>query len=206
LTASGTAPGLASGLASRAEPAGRAVAHERRSDLRDPPGLGGAQPGYAGRGVLVVPVLDVFGIVIAVDFHEPRLDRFRHRARLGVESDVSEMLELAGLHTSGQSDLFDGRTGDQFDRKVPPNCALPPSGCWVTSEYGPIERAWILSSTRWCSFSKMLTVKSDDVVGRTKVYEAIVKGDDTFEAGIPESSSHRSAGHRTAPYHPAAAG
>ena len=33
----------------------------------------------------------------------------------------------------------------------------------------------------------MLTVKSDDVVGRTKVYEAIVKGDDTFEAGIPES-------------------
>src|SRR5262249_27488453 len=34
-----------------------------------------------------------------------------------------------------------------------PNCALPPSGCWVTSEYGPIERAWILSSTRWCSFS-----------------------------------------------------
>src|SRR5271155_3580813 len=34
----------------------------------------------------------------------------------------------------------------------PPNCALPPSGCWVIIEYGPVERAWILSSTRWCSF------------------------------------------------------
>src|SRR3546814_4476864 len=38
-----------------------------------------------------------------------------------------------------------------------------------------------------CNAQTMLTVKSDDVVGRTKVYEAIVKGDDTFEAGIPES-------------------
>ena len=37
------------------------------------------------------------------------------------------------------------------------------------------------------TLQEMLTVKSDDVVGRTKVYEAIVKGDDTFEAGIPES-------------------
>ena len=37
------------------------------------------------------------------------------------------------------------------DRFVPPNCALPPSGCCVTSEYGPVERAWILSSTRWWS-------------------------------------------------------
>ena len=37
-------------------------------------------------------------------------------------------------------------------KRWPPNCALPPSGCWVTSEYGPVERAWILSSTRWSSF------------------------------------------------------
>ena len=36
-------------------------------------------------------------------------------------------------------------------KRWPPNCALPPSGCWVTSEYGPVERAWILSSTRWSS-------------------------------------------------------
>src|SRR5690606_34860331 len=38
-------------------------------------------------------------------------------------------------------------------KRWPPNCALPASGCWVTSEYGPIDRAWILSSTRWLSFS-----------------------------------------------------
>ena len=37
-------------------------------------------------------------------------------------------------------------------KRWPPNCALPPSGCWVTSEYGPVDRAWILSSTRWSSF------------------------------------------------------
>src|SRR6266508_2628928 len=37
-------------------------------------------------------------------------------------------------------------------KRWPPNCALPPSGCWVTSEYGPVLRAWILSSTRWSSF------------------------------------------------------
>ena len=37
-------------------------------------------------------------------------------------------------------------------KRWPPNCALPPSGCWVTSEYGPVERAWILSSTRCSSF------------------------------------------------------
>ena len=41
--------------------------------------------------------------------------------------------------------------------RCPPNCALPPSGCCVTSEYGPIERAWILSSTRWWSFSMYMT-------------------------------------------------
>src|SRR6267142_595947 len=38
-------------------------------------------------------------------------------------------------------------------KRCPPNCALPPSGCWVTRLYGPVERACILSSTRWCSFS-----------------------------------------------------
>ena len=37
-------------------------------------------------------------------------------------------------------------------KRWPPKRALPPSGCWVMSEYGPVARAWILSSTRWCSF------------------------------------------------------
>jgi len=131
------------------------------------------------------------------------------------EADVSEMLALAGLDTSGQSDLFDGRTGDMFDRKVTVGyiymlklhhlvddkiharsigpyslVTQQPLGgkaqfggqrfgemeCWALQAYGAAY-----------TLQEMLTVKSDDVVGRTKVYEAIVKGDDTFEAGIPES-------------------
>ena len=42
-------------------------------------------------------------------------------------------------------------------KRCPPNCALPPSGCCVTNEYGPVERAWILSSTKWCSFNIYIT-------------------------------------------------
>lgn len=131
------------------------------------------------------------------------------------ESDVSEMLELAGLHTSGQSDLFDGRTGDQFDRKVTVGIiymlklhhlvddkiharSIGPYSL-VTQQplggkaqfggqrFGEME-VWALQAYGAAyTLQEMLTVKSDDVVGRTKVYEAIVKGDDTFEAGIPES-------------------
>ncbi|MET0249389.1 MAG: DNA-directed RNA polymerase subunit beta [Sphingobium sp.] len=131
------------------------------------------------------------------------------------ESDVSAMLELAGLHTSGQSDLFDGRTGDRFDRKVTVGIiymlklhhlvddkiharSIGPYSL-VTQQplggkaqfggqrFGEME-VWALQAYGAAyTLQEMLTVKSDDVVGRTKVYEAIVKGDDTFEAGIPES-------------------
>jgi len=131
------------------------------------------------------------------------------------ESDVSEMLELAGLDTSGQSTLFDGRTGDAFDRKVTVGIiymlklhhlvddkiharSIGPYSL-VTQQplggkaqfggqrFGEME-VWALQAYGAAyTLQEMLTVKSDDVVGRTKVYEAIVKGDDTFEAGIPES-------------------
>jgi DNA-directed RNA polymerase subunit beta len=131
------------------------------------------------------------------------------------EADVSAMLELAGLDTSGQSDLFDGRTGDQFDRKVTVGYiymlklhhlvddkiharSIGPYSL-VTQQplggkaqfggqrFGEME-VWALQAYGAAyTLQEMLTVKSDDVVGRTKVYEAIVKGDDTFEAGIPES-------------------
>ncbi|MEJ7927709.1 DNA-directed RNA polymerase subunit beta [Sphingobium sp. AN641] len=131
------------------------------------------------------------------------------------EADVSAMLELAGLHTSGQSDLFDGRTGDMFDRKVTVGIiymlklhhlvddkiharSIGPYSL-VTQQplggkaqfggqrFGEME-VWALQAYGAAyTLQEMLTVKSDDVVGRTKVYEAIVKGDDTFEAGIPES-------------------
>ncbi|MBB5716180.1 DNA-directed RNA polymerase subunit beta [Sphingomonas aerophila] len=132
-----------------------------------------------------------------------------------VERDVSEMLELAGLDASGQSDLFDGRTGDKFDRKVTVGIiymlklhhlvddkiharSIGPYSL-VTQQplggkaqfggqrFGEME-VWALQAYGAAyTLQEMLTVKSDDVVGRTKVYEAIVKGDDTFEAGIPES-------------------
>jgi len=131
------------------------------------------------------------------------------------EADVSAMLELAGLATSGQSDLFDGRTGEKFDRKVTVGIiymlklhhlvddkiharSIGPYSL-VTQQplggkaqfggqrFGEME-VWALQAYGAAyTLQEMLTVKSDDVVGRTKVYEAIVKGDDTFEAGIPES-------------------
>ncbi|MDE8651070.1 DNA-directed RNA polymerase subunit beta [Novosphingobium album (ex Liu et al. 2023)] len=131
------------------------------------------------------------------------------------ESDVAEMLELAGLHRSGQSTLFDGRTGEAFDRKVTVGIiymlklhhlvddkiharSIGPYSL-VTQQplggkaqfggqrFGEME-VWALQAYGAAyTLQEMLTVKSDDVVGRTKVYEAIVKGDDTFEAGIPES-------------------
>ncbi|KPF73488.1 DNA-directed RNA polymerase subunit beta [alpha proteobacterium AAP81b] len=131
------------------------------------------------------------------------------------EADVSAMLELAGLDSSGQVELFDGRTGDQFDRKVTVGYiymlklhhlvddkiharSIGPYSL-VTQQplggkaqfggqrFGEME-VWALQAYGAAyTLQEMLTVKSDDVVGRTKVYEAIVKGDDTFEAGIPES-------------------
>jgi len=131
------------------------------------------------------------------------------------EKDVSDMLALAGLDRSGQSDLYDGRTGDRFDRKVTVGIiymlklhhlvddkiharSIGPYSL-VTQQplggkaqfggqrFGEME-VWALQAYGAAyTLQEMLTVKSDDVVGRTKVYEAIVKGDDTFEAGIPES-------------------
>src|SRR5690554_405004 len=131
------------------------------------------------------------------------------------ESDVSDMLELAGLDRSGQVDLYDGRTGDKFDRKVTVGYiymlklhhlvddkiharSIGPYSL-VTQQplggkaqfggqrFGEME-VWALEAYGAAyTLQEMLTVKSDDVAGRTKVYEAIVRGDDSFEAGIPES-------------------
>jgi DNA-directed RNA polymerase subunit beta len=131
------------------------------------------------------------------------------------EADVSRMLAMAGLDTSGQVTLFDGRTGDAFDRKVTVGFiymlklhhlvddkiharSIGPYSL-VTQQplggkaqfggqrFGEME-VWALQAYGAAyTLQEMLTVKSDDVVGRTKVYESIVKGDDTFESGIPES-------------------
>jgi len=131
------------------------------------------------------------------------------------EADVSAMLAKAGLDESGQVTLYDGRTGEAFDRKVTVGYiymlklhhlvddkiharSIGPYSL-VTQQplggkaqfggqrFGEME-VWALQAYGAAyTLQEMLTVKSDDVIGRTKVYEAIVKGDDTFEAGIPES-------------------
>ena len=130
------------------------------------------------------------------------------------ETDIVRLLEDAGCDVSGQVTLVDGRTGEPFDRKVTVGyiymlklghlvddkiharsvgpyslVTQQPLGgkaqfggqrfgemeCWALQAYGAAY-----------SLQEMLTVKSDDVSGRTKIYEAIVRGEDTFEAGIPE--------------------
>jgi DNA-directed RNA polymerase subunit beta len=131
------------------------------------------------------------------------------------EADIVEMLKAAGLDTSGQVTLYDGRTGEPFDRKVTVGYkyllklhhlvddkiharSIGPYSL-VTQQplggkaqfggqrFGEME-VWALEAYGAAyTLQEMLTVKSDDVAGRTKVYEAIVRGDDTFEAGVPES-------------------
>ena len=129
--------------------------------------------------------------------------------------DIENLLETAGLDRSGQSILYDGQTGEQFKRPVTVGYiymlklhhlvddkiharSIGPYSL-VTQQplggkaqfggqrFGEME-VWALEAYGAAyTLQEMLTVKSDDVAGRTKVYESIVRGDDTFEAGIPES-------------------
>ncbi len=131
------------------------------------------------------------------------------------EHDIVDMLEQAGLSHSGQMTLYDGRTGDAFTRQVTVGYiymlklnhlvddkiharSIGPYSL-VTQQplggkaqfggqrFGEME-VWALEAYGAAyTLQEILTVKSDDVAGRTKVYEAIVRGEDTFEAGIPES-------------------
>jgi len=129
--------------------------------------------------------------------------------------DVTELLKLAELPSSGQTNLWDGRTGEKFDRKVTVGIIYMlklhhlvedkiharSTGPYslVTQQplggkaqlggqrFGEME-VWALEAYGAAyNLQEMLTVKSDDVAGRTKVYETIVKGDDKFESGVPES-------------------
>ena len=129
--------------------------------------------------------------------------------------DVTNLLETAGLPTSGQTTLWDGRSGEQFDRKVTVGTIYMlklhhlvedkiharSTGPYslVTQQplggkaqlggqrFGEME-VWALEAYGAAyTLQEILTVKSDDVAGRTKVYETIVKGDDNFESGVPES-------------------
>ncbi|PZX19128.1 DNA-directed RNA polymerase subunit beta [Palleronia aestuarii] len=131
------------------------------------------------------------------------------------EADVNDSLARAGFDTSGQSLLFDGRTGEPFSRKVTVGIKyllklhhlvddkiharstgpyslvtqqpLGGKAQFGGQRFGEME-VWALEAYGAAyTLQEMLTVKSDDVAGRTKVYESIVKGEDNFEAGVPES-------------------
>ncbi len=131
------------------------------------------------------------------------------------EDDIADMLKKAGLDTSGQVYLHDGRTGERFTRKVTVGYKyllklhhlvdekiharstgpyslvtqqpLGGKAQFGGQRFGEME-VWALEAYGAAyTLQEMLTVKSDDTAGRAKVYEAIVRGDDTFEAGIPES-------------------
>ena len=158
--------------------------------------------------------------------NEKELEEMVHNLKNGVpmatpvfdgasNDDINSMLSLAGLPTSGQIDLYDGRTGEKFDRKVTVGIIYMLKLHHIVDEkmharsvgpyslvtqqplggkaqfggqrFGEME-VWALQAYGAAyTLQEMLTVKSDDVNGRTKVYEAIVRGDDGFEAGVPES-------------------
>ena len=131
------------------------------------------------------------------------------------EAEIKDMLELAGLPRSGQIQLIDGRTGDAFDRTVTVGYMhilklhhlvddkmharstgpyslvtqqpLGGKAQFGGQRFGEME-VWALEAYGAAyTLQEMLTVKSDDVNGRTKVYESIVKGEHKIEAGMPES-------------------
>ena len=131
------------------------------------------------------------------------------------EADVNDALTRAGFDTSGQSVVFDGRSGEQFARKVTvgvkymlklhhlvddklharstgPYSLVTQQPLGGKAQFGGQRlgemEVWALEAYGAAyTLQEMLTVKSDDVAGRTKVYESIVKGEDNFEAGVPES-------------------
>ncbi|NPD19980.1 DNA-directed RNA polymerase subunit beta [Alterinioella nitratireducens] len=163
---------------------------------------------------------------IMADMEEDRLVEIAGNVTRGVpiatpvfdgakEADVNDALTRAGFDTSGQSDLYDGRTGEQFSRKVTVGVKyllklhhlvddkiharstgpyslvtqqpLGGKAQFGGQRFGEME-VWALEAYGAAyTLQEMLTVKSDDVAGRTKVYESIVKGEDNFEAGVPES-------------------
>ncbi len=131
------------------------------------------------------------------------------------ETEIQKMLELAGLPTGGQVTLYDGRTGEAFERKVTVGYKhmlklhhlvddkmharstgpyslvtqqpLGGKAQFGGQRFGEME-VWALEAYGAAyTLQEMLTVKSDDVTGRTKVYENIVKGEHKIDSGMPES-------------------
>jgi DNA-directed RNA polymerase subunit beta len=131
------------------------------------------------------------------------------------EDDINRLLEFSGVDTSGQITLFDGKTGDMFERKITvgymymlklhhlvddkiharsigPYSLITQQPLGGKAQFGGQRfgemEVWALEAYGAAyTLKEMLTVKSDDQIGRTSVYESIIKGDETFETGIPES-------------------
>jgi DNA-directed RNA polymerase subunit beta len=160
------------------------------------------------------------------DLTEPEILDLASNLRAGVpfatpvfdganEEEIKSMLDLAGLPRSGQVALYDGRTGEAFDRAVTVGYMhvlklhhlvddkmharstgpyslvtqqpLGGKAQFGGQRFGEME-VWALEAYGAAyTLQEMLTVKSDDVSGRTKVYENIVKGEHKIDAGMPES-------------------
>jgi len=131
------------------------------------------------------------------------------------EADINDALRRAGFDESGQAVVYDGRTGEPFARPVTvgfkyvlklhhlvddkmharstgPYSLVTQQPLGGKAQFGGQRlgemEVWALEAYGAAyTLQEMLTVKSDDVAGRTKVYESIVKGEDNFEAGVPES-------------------
>jgi DNA-directed RNA polymerase subunit beta len=131
------------------------------------------------------------------------------------EKDIEHWLKKSGHDSSGQVQLYDGRTGDAFDRKttvgylyilklhhlvddkiharsIGPYSLVTQQPLGGKSQFGGQRfgemECWALQAYGAAyTLQEMLTVKSDDVAGRSKIYESIVRGDNSFESGIPES-------------------
>jgi DNA-directed RNA polymerase subunit beta len=131
------------------------------------------------------------------------------------EKDIKNWLDLSGVSTSGQSILFDGRTGDAFEqdvtvgimyilklhhlvddkihaRSIGPYSLVTQQPLGGKAQFGGQRlgemEVWAMEAYGAAyALQEFLTVKSDDVQGRTRMYEAIVKGEYTLEPGVPES-------------------
>ncbi|HEX7500067.1 MAG TPA: DNA-directed RNA polymerase subunit beta, partial [Polyangia bacterium] len=131
------------------------------------------------------------------------------------ESDIKACLALAGLPSNGQTSLFDGKTGDPFDhevtvgvmymlklhhlvddkihaRSIGPYSLVTQQPLGGKAQFGGQRlgemEVWAMEAYGAAyALQEFLTVKSDDVIGRTRMYEAIVKGEQTLESGLPES-------------------
>jgi DNA-directed RNA polymerase subunit beta len=147
-------------------------------------------------------------LVEGIPFASPVFDGVR-------EADIKRLLEYAGLPTSGKTNLFDGMTGDPFEQKVTvgyiymmklshlvddkiharsigPYSLITQQPLGGKAQFGGQRfgemEVWALEAYGAAHIlQELLTAKSDDVAGRSKIYEAIVKGEADFDPGVPES-------------------